>query len=315
MKYEMYTNKDGSISKYVHNDGSETSIKTWPEGVETCGGSGRNKFNVFASCSVGCAINCEFCFLTSKKFPYKFLDCIEIAQNVVTAIKSELIRRPELKDIPFNLSWMGMGDGWPILDHITKATYFIMKEIAPLVSSIEGVDIATTLPSIRYNDINFLDAIDSTLRKTGKLTPKPDTRTNVRIFYSLHSMFNNMRTKLIPHTINVNCALPYLEEISKHYNVIYHYLLLNNFNDFGDYITELVSYFHKRDSQLRILRYNTCPNSIFTESDNFNNVIDILNYNLKDKVKIQLSPGSEISAACGMFLMKESYNYQGTLNV
>lgn len=304
IKNELFLTTDGKIAKYVHPDGSETSIKTWPKDMETCGGSGRNKFNVFASCSVGCYINCGFCFLTSKKYIYNFLSPKEIATNVISAIKEELIRRPELSQIPFNLSWMGMGDAWPIIDQIAYATQYILDAIVPLVDNVEGVDIATTLPSMSYDDIKYLDMINKLLKDTNKLTTRPETRTAVRVFYSLHSMFNKTRMKLIPKTLPVDAALCYLNSVSQKYNVIYHYMFLDKINDDSDHIMSLKHYFSKIDNQLRILRYNQCSNSRYKESVEIDNIVKSLYNILGDNLKIQLSPGSEISAACGMFLMK-----------
>lgn len=300
---ERYVTEDGTIAKYVHDDGSETSIKTWPKGMESCGGSGRNKFNVFASCSSGCMIKCGFCFLTSKRFPHTYLTYSEVVDNVSNAIYEEFKHRPELRKIPFNLSWMGMGEPWLDLDLIEIATDDILRNIAPLVDEIEGVDIATTLPSVSYLDSIFLTNINDMLIKTGKLTKKPEGRTNVRIFYSLHSLDDAVRKSIIPRTLDVAIAFQYLKKLSETYNIIYHYMFLEGINDRPiDYVL-LCRYFSVSKSQLRILRFNQCPNTKFRESSSFSLITDKLKKFVFD-VKIQSSPGSEVSAACGMFLMR-----------
>lgn len=304
---ETFLSLDGTIAKYVHDDGSETSIKTWPKDMESCGGSGRDKFNVFASSSVGCQIKCGFCFLTAKSFPYQELSAIDRANNVIDAIKAELVRRPELKKVPFNLSWMGMGDAWFSLHDTYVATVFIIDNIIELVDQIEGVDIATAMPQLAWDDIKYLKAIDNYLIATGKLAPRPETRTNVRVFYSLHSMDNEIRRKLIPRTVNVYAALAHLDDISHEFNVIYHVVFLDGYNDSVDQIWKLVDLFMMGDKQLRILRYNKCETSKFEESKSFIKIIEALNEELlPDTLKIQLSPGSEVSAACGMFLMRNT---------
>jgi 23S rRNA (adenine2503-C2)-methyltransferase len=301
---ELYLTQDGCIAKYVHEDGSETSIKTWPEGMESCGGSGRNKWNVFASCSVGCPIRCGFCFLTSKNYAYFPITALEISWNVLSAIKEELKRRPELKHIPFNLSWMGMGDPWVDLGKIQEATMLILKQLVDLVDEIEGVDIATTLPKISSGDINILDSINKFLQDSGKLTDRPKERTAVRVFYSLHSLIDENRKKIIPHTLPVDSALPYLANLSESYNVIYHYMFLDGINDSMRDVYALIDYFSTSKDQLRILRYNKCPNSSFHESRKF--IRNIKALESKINLKVQLSPGSEISAACGMFLLTKN---------
>lgn len=298
---EQYLSNDGTVAKYVHDDGSETSIKTWPLGMESCGGSGRDKFNVFISVSVGCQIKCGFCYLTSKKFKYEYLSYSEIVNNVSDAIGEELQRRPELKKVPMNLSFMGMGDAWFRLEFLADIVGDIILNF-PNIEKIEGVDIATTLPFINYDDKKYLYDIEEVLQDSGKLTDKPSDRTSVRIFYSLHSLDNITRKILIPRTLDLDVSLPYLERLSKEFNIIYHYIFLNRCNDFHEDIYKLIEYF-KFKRQLRILRFNKCINSKFNESNYFDDHLKTLKENIYS-IKYQLSPGSEVSAACGMFLME-----------
>lgn len=301
---ERYVTQDGSVAKYVHDDGSETSIKTWPKGMESCGGSGRDKFNVFASCSSGCEVKCGFCFLTSKGFKYHRLTHSQIELNVIKAIQQEQLIRPELREIPMNLSWMGMGDAFMDMNLIYNATDMIIKTVAPWVKQIEGVDIATTLPIIRYDDIDVLKKINQLLIDTQKLTDKPIERSNVRIFYSLHSVNNKTRQTLIPKTINVWTAMEHLRSIETHFNVIYHYMFLDGINDSIEQMYEVLDFVRNNDIQLRVLRFNECPNTKFKESLWFDGIIEKLYKYIPNNLKVQLSPGSEVSAACGMFLMK-----------
>lgn len=304
---ELYTTLDGTIAKYVHDDGSETSIKTWPRGMGSCSGSNRNKFNVFASSSVGCEVKCGFCFLTAKSFPFVELSAIQRANNVIEAIKAELVRRPELQHVPFNLSWMGMGDAWFNLYDTYIATELIIDNVIDLVDKIEGVDIATSMPCMSWDDVKYLKAINKLLINTGKLTDHPPERSNVRVFYSLYSFNDGLRKILIPKTVNVNSAVAHLNDISREFNVIYHVVFLNGCNDTDEDVWKLIDYFKFSDNQLRILRYNKCDNSRFEESLNLNNIIKKLHDELPDEnLKIQLSPGSEVAAACGMFLMRNN---------
>lgn len=101
--------------------------------------------------------------------------------------------------------------------------------------------------------------------------------------------------------------------ISENFNVIYHYLFLDGINDSHDEVGDLINFFLSvspdynviRDSkQLRILRYNKCDKSRYTESKSFSQIIERLNIQIPEKLKVQVSPGSEISAACGQFLMR-----------
>ena len=73
--FDVYRTEDGTVSKYIHEDGSETAIKlvkstqnvlnpitNTMDKVE----SDRNKYSIFISCSVGCFMKCKFCHLTLK---------------------------------------------------------------------------------------------------------------------------------------------------------------------------------------------------------------------------------------------------------
>lgn len=299
---ERYVNSDGSIAKYVHNDGSETSIKTWPEGMKSCGGSEREKFNVFISVSTGCFVKCSFCFLTSKGYPYKSLPSIAVANNVCKAIEQEMSYRPHLKDLPMNLSFMGMGDAWMNLEDAERIVGYITSWFNNQM--IEGVDIATTMPKISYDDIKILEKIKSKLQNTGRLVPRPSSRTPVRIFYSLFSVDDDVRNKHIPNSLSVFNSLMHLSYISDNFNVIFHILFLDGVNDNDTEIDNIISLSNDFEFQLRLLRFNRCPNTRFKESSRIENIISTLSERVND-FKYQLSPGSEISAACGMFLMKD----------
>lgn len=110
---EVYRTIDGTVAKYVHDDGSETAIKTTP--VTTYGGiygKVTNKYNIFISTSVGCSVDCRFCYLTTKGCPVYNLTEEEIVGNVLAAIEAEVLHRPDLKNLFCKLSWMGMGDAY-----------------------------------------------------------------------------------------------------------------------------------------------------------------------------------------------------------
>ena len=132
--------------------------------------------------------------------------------------------------------------------------------------------------------------------------------------YSLHCCHN--RDKLIP--LNTKTPLKDLEKLRylSEYtgiNVICHQIFLEGINDDNYTIGCLKEWMNEVPFELRILRYNKCTgsersskshseNSPFTESSKFDSIVQELNTSIS-RIKYQISPGSEIKAACGQFIL------------
>lgn len=317
---EIYRNKENDVTKYVHDDGSETAIKTTSSCINYYNAItdkiepmpiDRNKFSVFISCSVGCPINCKFCYLSIKKYPYHKLTSEQIIKNVKDALREEIKYKPELKDKSMKLSWMGMGDALlldPIdIKNISKIifTWAIKNNIT---HSIDGVDISTTLPKKPVKFAQQMKFLNDNLLYNYPLNDKISDRSIVRIFYSLHSVYN--RYKLIP-TLNSNVLtdIEYLkilkENFSYNLDVLFHHMFLDGINDTQEEVETIINTINNLIpyAELRILRYNKCPGSPYNESKKFDDLVKLFAGSLQ-KVKYQISSGSEIKAACGMFLMQ-----------
>ena len=306
---EVYRTKDKTVAKYVHDDGSETAVKTIP--IETFGGEyGKvtNKFNVFISHSVGCPVGCRFCYLYVKKCPYKHLTDDNIVVNVVNAIKEELKIRSELHNMYCKLSWMGMGDALLDCDVTVKAVDKISKAIKQddLCLGIDGVDIATTVPmfTIESEVARLNNLVDILSRAT--LNPLRGYKTPsdaVRLFYSLHSADNDIRNQLIPGASDIDTAKNLLCKLP--FKLYIHHMLFNGINDSNKDINKLLKFMQSdciNGSELRFLRFNKCTNASFVESSNFVEIVDYI-WTQYDNIKVQASPGSEVKAACGQFLL------------
>lgn len=290
---KIYTTDDGTVTKYVHTDRSETTVKT-----TNCDGSKRNKFNIFASCSSGCFVNCKFCHLTAAHFGMRKIKALNIRDNVFSAVKDILEKQPELSSVPVNLSWMGMGDFFQDINYHAATTSIIIDNLSAKFKYIEGVDIATTLPCINFSANDILVFIDSFLKLLNNLTDKPEGRSDLRIFYSLHSLDNDVRKQLIPRTLDLDLALFFLSRLN--YNIIYHYMFLDGINDKHTDVERLLTF--GENHNLRILRYNPHPALSYKESSKFDEIIDKLSSRIS--IKVQDSPGHEVKASCGMFMME-----------
>lgn len=311
---EVYRTENGHVAKYVHDDGSETAIKTIPEGEVGCGGYGNigNKYNIFISSSVGCPVNCKFCYLTVKKCPYHKLSAKAITLNVLDALNNELEVRPELRNMYTKLSWMGMGDAFLDLETVYDVTEDLIQYIQSFEMSagIDGVDIATTLPKIPTSDINYVRALSDCVWDA-HLNPKRayikgTNRQPFRIFYSLHSAKEDIRESLIPHSVDVLEAVNYLKQLElQGITVILHHMFFDGVNDDLEdvhYILSLLTLFN--NIELRLLRFNKCDGTSFEESKNFDKLVDLL-YETHRNIKTQISPGEEVFASCGMFLLSK----------
>lgn len=311
---EVYRTEDNHVAKYIHDDGSETAIKTTP--LVTFGGTyGKvtNKFNVFISASVGCPIGCKFCYLTTKKCPYHKLSAKEITKNVYQALAAEVTHKPQLKTMYAKLSWMGMGDAILDMEDVIQTTLAIEAIIRNmnLAKGIDGVDIATTMPIIPKESFDYVKELN-TLVSRFDLNPRRNYDTNdkspVRLFYSLHSAEEMTRNNLIPVSLPIDKAVTYLGRVrSFGITTILHHMFFDGINDSIEEVGSLIRLLQTdelKDIELRLLRFNKCEGTSYKESSKFNHLVDRV-YTYHKNIKVQSSPGSEVKAACGQFLLSK----------
>jgi len=311
---EVYRTKDNHVAKYVHDDGSETAIKTTPI-TEYGGVYGKvtNKYNIFISTSVGCPVGCKFCYLTTKNCPHHILTEDEIIANVLEAVRTEVKHRPELSNLYAKLSWMGMGDAY----FDTQKMYNVSCAISGglilngLARGIDGVDVSTTLPKIPSTESG--DGLRSLARYINCFTVNPKRsysvtgpRYPVRLFYSLYGGENGIRNYLIPHTTPAKKASAYLQSLSDvGVTIVVHHMFFEGVNDSlrdVDYVLKFLK--SLPNVELRLLRFNKCEGTLFNESSKFDSLVEHM-YKYHKNIKIQSSPGSEVQAACGQFLLSK----------
>lgn len=317
---EEFHNKDKTVTKYLHNDGSETCIKIVPSTYYVMKDDklikkekDRHKYSVIISHSSGCPVGCKMCYLTIKGYPYNPLKYHEITVNVLNAIQAKVKENPLLKTKYIKLCWMGMGDAFLDLMKVKICTEQILDFVFrnELATGLDGVDVGTVFPK-GSKDLHVLNWLNQGLERHWTLpfgknqynTDKP--RSPLRIFYSLHSI--NTRNLLIPNCIPTGTAIDTLMNFKQlcGIDVIFHQLLIDEMNDFQENVDSIIAMFtHKlHDFELRVLRYNECTDSPYKESTKFDEIVKELNNNIP-RIKYQVSPGSEIKAACGQFIMKE----------
>jgi len=315
---EIFNNTDNSVTKYLHDDGSETCIKVVPSAKlnfnELTGGlemlkKEKQKYSVIISHSSGCPIGCKMCYLTIKKYPYHPIKYYDITNNVIQAIQAKVEDNPSLKSKYIKLCWMGMGDAFLDLTKVRVVTTQILTYVFRnnLALGLDGVDVGTVWPK-KVKNLTELNILNQRLKKYDSNPYNTKDRSPLRIFYSLHRPDSGKDTYLIPNSAVLSSIEHKLRDLKDlcGIDVIFHQLFIEGETDFPWVITELKTMFNYffKGFELRILRYNECKDSPYKESPKFNTIIRELDGSV-DKLKYQVSPGSEIKAACGQFIMKK----------
>lgn len=331
---ERLTTNDGEVSKYIHDDGSETAIKFTKTNLQALNEDrtqldtqsvNRKKYTVFVSTSKGCFLQCKFCHLTMKECSFQKLSSEEVVSNLKEALQDTIERNPELKDYYIKLSWMGMGDALIESDKVKQVSMEVLDWVFDygFAKGLDGVDLATVYPKTKnldwvenFNELNrylmtlpqnpnneISDQADKPFSQLERYTH----RTPFRLFYSIHSALQDNRDKLIPNANPLAKTLPVLVENCNEFNLIFHHMFLNGINDSDEELEALIDLVGKyvKDRELRILRYNECSSGFFFfESKRFVDIVKRLTEHTEN-LKVQISPGSEVKAACGQFIVKD----------
>ncbi len=325
MKVFNTTNND--VTKFIHNDGSETAIKN----VVTCSQDielnniyvDRKKYTIFISTTVGCFMKCNFCHLTLKNSKYIKLSEEQVLDNLKEAIKYKINLNPEVKNNFIKLSWMGMGDALIESEKVKNVTIKLLDWVIEnnYAKGLDGVDLSTVFPEVKNDWISDFNELNVLLSKYTQNTnnnisvnnelknnevKKYKNRTPFRLFYSIHTLDIDNRKKMIPHSMNPFIVVDKLINPSIDFNVIFHYLFVQGENDSRLEVDLLKNLLKEKinDYELRILRYNFCDMSPFKESVNFKDIIKEL-LTVSQNIKVQISPGSEVKAACGQFIVDQ----------
>ena len=332
---QTYRTDDKKVVKFIHDDGSETCIKTVysidykpnPDtGKVDIFITDRNKYSVFVSASQGCPMNCSFCYLTIDDVPFKKLTYDQIVNNIKQAITEEA-KHTDLSSRYIKLCWMGMGE--PIITKrlVCYGTLDILEWVMEnnLAKGLDGVDISTVLPKINDSWIEDFVLLNNVLekfplnpnnknvvnREFGDLVEYKN-RTRFRLFYSLHSAIQENRDVIIPNARKLKDAVIDLMWLSSlGVNVIIHHMFLEGINDSEDELEALVGFMKanfRDNTELRILRYNKHDDSTIRESDAFEKCVCYLQQWLKN-IKVQVSYGTDVKSACGQFI----YNHTAEL--
>lgn len=331
--FDVFRSNDGTVSKYVHEDGSETAVKLvksvqsilnpLTNKIETRE-SDRNKYSIFISSSVGCFMKCKFCHLTLKDSKYIKLSNEQVLKNIQEAIEDAVVFNPDMKNRYIKLSWMGMGDAFNKPGMVTYVTLRLLDWIFAngYAVGLDGVDLSTVIPDLRGNPEHIIwpyHELETNLKKyvinpiysmdNVQFTNGFYSHKNIfRLFYSIGSAIQDKKEGVIPNAMSLENAAKFLTEYSHGgaFPVIFHHVLVDGLNDSDEELDALIGFMNDNfpESELRILRYNYCSKDSYKESEQITRQIRKLSDNIKF-LKVQISPGTEVSAACGQFIVKD----------
>jgi len=337
---EAFHTDDGSVAKFIHDDGSETAVKV----VKSCSNFrdeqgmvhtewvDRNKYSVFISASLGCYLACPFCHLTIKGSQYRKLHTAQVVANVKEAIQAEIDRKPEMRDRYVKLCWMGMGDAISQPDMVHDASLELMDWIMSnnYARGLDCVDLSTVLPRVKDVWMERFVALNKAL-EVYPVNPQSFRveqaefsthqnyigRSRFRMFFSLHSAVQVTRDKMVPGAMNLEDALPKLREFAKSGpNLLLHQLFVENLNDTQTEVDALLDLLANNfpEQELRVLRYNFCDRSPYREWDHIDEAVaKIADHH--SSLKVQVSAGKEVAAACGQFLVAYPRSVPGRIPV
>lgn len=241
------------------------------------------------STQVGCPLDCQFC-ATGLMGYKKNLSSGEIFDQYMLAVKDYG------KDKITNIVYMGMGE--PLLNYqnTLKSLQIFSNELTKGIS-IKKITVSTAGIAPRIREL-------------------ADSGLNVKIALSLHSCFEDMRSKLMP--INQKYSLKENLMAVRYYakktgtRITFEYVMLKNLNDTYEDINALVKICKEIPSKVNIIPFNSLkhmnPSGFSAELESTpQEKIDQFVGKLRDKnitVMIRQTQGDDIAAACGQLAVK-----------
>ena len=248
-----------------------------------------NRKTLCISTQIGCPLDCKFC-ATGLMGYKKNLSAGEIFDQYLLAAKDYG------KDNLTNIVYMGMGE--PLLNY--SATINSLKIFA---------DELTTGISLRKITV-------STAGIAPKIIDLADSGLKVKIALSLHSCFEDTRSKIMP--INIKYSLKQNIDAIKYYvkktgtRITFEYIMLKDINDRQDDINALARLCSEIPSKINVIPFNSLKHmnpegfSALLEPTPKHRIEDFVT-KLRDRnitVNVRYSQGDDIAAACGQLAVK-----------
>jgi 23S rRNA (adenine2503-C2)-methyltransferase len=242
------------------------------------------KYTICVSTQVGCKVGCAFC-LTAKGGFIRDLSVGEIVEQVL-AIKRD-------REIEYNrkgnIVYMGMGEPLDNLKNLVGAIKILADEkglaISPRRQTVSTSGISTKIDKLGLMDLG------------------------VHLAISLHSVDNDVRTKLIPmnKAFNIESIISAVKRFpyDNRKRVMFEYLVIKGVNDSLASAKQLIKLLEGIKAKINLIYFNPYPDSEFERPSEeiMMNFADYLN-SRGLLATIRTSRGIDISAACGQLREK-----------
>lgn len=282
---EYFHNEQSKTTKtkkyiFITNDNAKIESVIIPE---------ENRTTLCISTQVGCPLDCQFC-ATGLMGYKRNLSAGEIFDQYMLAAKDYG------KEKITNIVYMGMGE--PLLNYLNtlKSLMIFSNELTKGIS-VKKITVSTAGIAPRIRDL-------------------ADSEINVKIALSLHSCFEDMRSKLMPinqkYSLKENLAAVRYYAKKTETRITFEYVMLKNLNDTDEDVNALVRICKEIPSKLNIIPFNTLkhmnPSGFSAKLESTTKAeIDKFVSKLRDKnitVMVRQTQGDDIAAACGQLAVK-----------
>lgn len=257
--------------------------------------SGEGRATLCISTQVGCPLNCEFC-ATGKLGFDRNLTSGEIVDQYVMVAKDYGIENVT------NIVFMGMGEPLINFQETVKSLKIITSEFNKSISRTRITVSTSGLPQ--------------------KIIDLADTGLRVKLALSLHSPFEEIRSKIMPINQrypleNVLSAIQYYAKTTKT-RITFEYTMFDGINDRDEDVKELAKICSKLPAKINLIPFNSIKHMNPTgfaaklepsPRDRMEAFADKLR-NRDITVLIRETQGDDIDAACGQLAAKDKNEEQ-----
>lgn len=246
-----------------------------------------NRYDLCISSSAGCSLGCKICQCTYSKFPYeRKLSSIEMIDQIEFLLSDG--RNFFDNKTMILITFMGNGEPFLNINEVLKTISFINNKYGKLIYRFGLSTIGVNINAVK-------EIIDLSLNE------------NITIWlqYSMISMDNNIRHKILPHSPLFTESLPYLDlyALKTGNPTRYNYPIIKDINDSKEHLDQIIQFINEKPKlrMVKISTYNEISEKKFIGvSDEI--LEEMANYLRDNGVKVDIfyaERSEELKGGCG----------------